>query len=79
MIYLVPHIWVRKGVMIFPCHFMKIGSLMVSLSGLAEKFFSQTNSRAPATLENLAAFFQNTDEFLMSLILNIQREARKHE
>jgi hypothetical protein len=79
MIYLVPHIWVRKGVMISPCHFMKIGSLMVSLSGLAEKVFSQTNSRAADKLKNLVAFFQNTDEFLMSLILNIQREARKHE
>jgi hypothetical protein len=27
----------------------------------------------------LVAFFQNTDEFPMSLILNIQREAKKHE
>ena len=65
--------------MISPCHFPKIGSLMVSLSGLAEKVFSQTNSRAPATLENLVAFFQNTDEFPTSQILNIQREAKKHE
>jgi hypothetical protein len=58
---------------------MKIGSLTVSLSGRAEKVFSQTNSRAPATLENFVAFFQNTDEFPTSLILNIQREAKKHE
>lgn len=65
--------------MISRCHFLKRGGLTVSLSGLAEKFFSQTNSRAPATLENLVPFFQNTDEFPTSLILNIQREAKKHE
>jgi len=65
--------------MISPRHFLKIGGLTVSLSGFAEKVFSQTNSRAPDKLENLVAFFQNTDEFLMSLILNIQREAKKHE